>query len=41
MGQYSLSHVAILLLSVVMWVGAAAVIIFAMRRMGLFGRRPK
>lgn len=41
MGQISLSHVLILLLSIAMWIGAAAVIIFAMRRMGLFGRRPK
>lgn len=41
MGQISLSHVLVLLLSIAMWIGAAAVIIFAMRRMGLFGRRPK
>ena len=41
MGQFSLSHVLILLLSIGMWVGAAAVIIFSVRRMGLFGPRPK
>lgn len=41
MGQFSLTHILVLLLSIAMWIGAAAVIVFAMRRMGLFGRRPK
>lgn len=41
MGHYSTSHLVILLLSIAMWVGAAAVIIYAVRRMGLFGRRRK
>ena len=39
MGQYSISHILVLLLSIAMWVGAAAVIVVALRRMGLFGRR--
>ena len=41
MGQFSLSHILVLLLVIGMWVGAAAVIVFAMRKMGLFGPRPK
>ena len=39
MGQFSISHILVLLLSIAMWVGAAAVIVVALRRMGLFGRR--
>ena len=39
MSHISASHIVILLLSIAMWVGAAAVIVYAIRRMGLFGRR--
>lgn len=41
MGEFSISHVLVLLLSIAMWVGAAAVILIAVRKIGLFGRRPK
>lgn len=41
MGHYSASHVIVLLISILMWVGAAAAIVVAGRKMGLFGRRPK
>jgi hypothetical protein len=41
MGQLSLGQLAIILLSVAMWVGAAWAIIIAVRKMGLFGRKPK
>lgn len=41
MAHYSISHVAILLISIVMWIAAAAVIITAAHKMKLFGRRPK
>ncbi|MBC7505352.1 MAG: hypothetical protein H7267_06475 [Sandarakinorhabdus sp.] len=35
------AHIVILLISIVMWVGAAAVILHAVRRMNLFGRKSK
>ena len=41
MGEYSTSHALVLLISIAMWVGAAAVIFIAVRKIGLFGRRPK
>jgi hypothetical protein len=41
MGQFSISHILIILLSIATWVGVAAVIIFTLRKIGLFGRRPK
>ena len=37
----STSHIVILLISIVMWIGAGAVIGYALRRMKLFGRRRK
>lgn len=39
MGQLSTGHLMVILLSIVMWVGAAWVIVIAARKMGLFGRR--
>lgn len=41
MGQFSLSHVLILMLSFATWFGAVAVIVITLRKIGLFGRRPK
>ena len=41
MGQLSAAHLGIIVLSIAMWVGAAWVIMVAVRKMGLFGRREK
>ena len=41
MGHLTTGHLALILLSIVMWVGAAWVILVAARKMGLFGRREK
>ncbi len=41
MGQFSINHVLILLLSIATWVGVAAVIVVTLRKMNLFGRRRK
>ena len=41
MGQLSASHLGIIVISIAMWVGAAWVIVIAVRKMGLFGRRGK
>ena len=41
MGQFSIGQIVLLLLSIAMWVGAAAVIVIAARKMELFKRRPK
>lgn len=41
MGQVSASHLALILLSIATWIGAAWVVIIAGRKMGLFGRKPK
>jgi hypothetical protein len=41
MGQLGVGHLAIILISLAMWVGAGWVIVIAVRRMGLFNRRRK
>jgi hypothetical protein len=41
MGQLSAGHLAIILISIAMWIGAAWVVVIAGRKMGLFGRKPK
>ena len=41
MGQLSLTHLLIILVSIAMWVGAAWVIVVAARKMGLIGRNRK
>jgi hypothetical protein len=41
MGQLSLGQLAVILLSVGMWVGAVWAIAIAARKMKLFGRKPK
>jgi hypothetical protein len=41
MGQVSTGHLALILLSIATWIGAAWVVIIACRKMGIFGRKPK
>ena len=41
MGHIGAGHLGIILISIAMWVGAGWVIVVALRKMGLFGRREK